>query len=53
MSDAEIPQRIMGCKPERRRSVGQPKLLWMDGVVENLRKLEIKSWGRVARDRES
>jgi hypothetical protein len=51
MSDAEMPQRIMERKPVGRRSVGWPKLRWMDGVVEDLRKMGIKSWWRVARDK--
>jgi hypothetical protein len=32
----------MESKPEGRRSVGRPKLKWLDGVLEDLRKLEVK-----------
>jgi hypothetical protein len=51
MSYAETPRRIKECKPER-RSAGHHKLRRMDGVAEDLRKLGIRSWWRVARDRE-
>jgi hypothetical protein len=53
MNRSEMPKRIMNCKPEGRRAVRQPKLRWMDGVVEELRKLGVKSWWTAARDRES
>jgi len=53
MSSNDMPRRIMESKPEGRRSVGRPKLRWMDGVLEDLRKLGVKSWWMVAKDRES
>jgi hypothetical protein len=53
MSDNEMPRRIMECKPEGRRSVGQPRLRWKDGVEDDLRKLKVKNWWMVTKDRES
>jgi hypothetical protein len=50
MDRSEMPKRIMDCKPEG-RAVGQPKLQWMDGVMEDLRNLGVKSWWMVARNR--
>jgi hypothetical protein len=38
MKTAEIPRKLMEWKPEGRRSVGLPRLRWMDGVHEDLRK---------------
>jgi hypothetical protein len=43
MSDAEMPQGTIECKPEG-RSVGRHKVRWIDDVIEDLRKLGIKSW---------
>ena len=51
MDNNEIPKRVMRHKPEG-RSVGRPKLHWMDGMIEDLRKLGV-SWWTVARNRES
>jgi hypothetical protein len=53
MSYNEMPRRIMECKPEDRRSVGRPRLRWKDGLEDDLRKLEVKNWWMVAKDRES
>lgn len=33
--------------------MGRPKRRWMDGVVEDLRKMGIQRWWMTARDRES
>ena len=43
----------MGNKFEGKRSIGGPRLGWMDGVLEDLWKLRIKGWWLVARDREA
>ena len=53
MAEHEIPKKIMGNKFEGKRSVGRPRLRWMDGVLEDLRKLRIKGWWLVAWDREA
>jgi hypothetical protein len=42
----------MECKLEGRRSVGRPRLRWKDGVEDHLRKLNVKNWWTVAKDRE-
>ena len=44
MGNNEIPRRIMDFRLKGRRTVGRPKLRWIDGVVEDLRKLGIQRW---------
>ena len=44
MDNNKIPKRVMRYKPEGRRIVVRPKLRWMDGVIEDLRKLGVRSW---------
>ena len=34
------------------RRIGRPKSRWMDGVLEDIRRLEIINWWMVARKRE-
>jgi hypothetical protein len=43
----------MQSNPEGRRSIGRPKHRWIDGMLEDLRKLGVKSWWMVAKDRGS
>ena len=43
-AEHEIPKKIMGNKFEGKRNVGRPRLRWMDGVLEDLRKLRINSY---------
>jgi hypothetical protein len=51
--DERQPKRIVECKPEGRRSIGRPRLRWKNGVEDDLRKLKVKNWWTVAKDRES
>ena len=39
-------------KPEGRRRVGRPNLRWMDGVVKDAERLEVKNWWIKAKDRD-
>jgi hypothetical protein len=39
-------------KPEGRRSVGRPKMRWLDDVEEDLRKMRITDWRGKARGRD-
>jgi hypothetical protein len=39
-------------KPEGRRSVGRPKMRWLDDVEEDLRKMTIGGWRGKARRRD-
>jgi hypothetical protein len=53
MKSTEIPRKLMEWKPEGRRSVRRPRLRWMDGVEDDLRKMKVKKWWLAARNRES
>jgi hypothetical protein len=44
MSGDDILRRIIDCKPERRRITGKPKLRWIDGILEDTKKLGVKNW---------
>ncbi|KAJ4451936.1 hypothetical protein ANN_03417 [Periplaneta americana] len=50
MTEHEITKKVMENKFEGRRGVGRSKLRWMDGVLEDLRRLRIKGWWLVARE---
>jgi hypothetical protein len=41
LSDEDILNRIMACKPEGRRRIERPKLRWTDGVLEDIKKLGV------------
>ena len=53
MSKEHILRRIMDCKPEERRRTGRPKLRWVNGVLEDIKKLGAKNWWRVSRNGEA
>ena len=53
MSDEDILKRIMDCKPEGRKRTGRPKLRWIKGVLEKIKKLGVKNWWTAARNREA
>jgi hypothetical protein len=38
-------------KPEGRRRVGRPNLRWMDGVMRDAERLEVRNWRSKAKDR--
>jgi hypothetical protein len=39
-------------KPEGRRRVGRPNFRWMDGVVRDAERLEVRNWKNKAKDRD-
>jgi hypothetical protein len=50
MSNERTLKKIFNTKPEG--SVGRPKLLWEDGVVQDTRIIGVDSWKKVALDRD-
>jgi hypothetical protein len=52
MNDNRTLKKIFNTKPDGARSVGRPKLRWEDGVVQDVRILGVKNWGKVALNRD-
>jgi hypothetical protein len=38
-------------KPIGRRSLGRPRLRWLDDVCDNLKVLKVRNWKELAKDR--
>ena len=53
MNDSEMVKRISEYKPDGRRRVGRPKFRWMDGIIEDVKRLKITNWWMAARNREA
>jgi hypothetical protein len=52
MSEDRVIKKLYMSKPEGRRSVGRPKVRWLDDVEEGLRKMRITGWRRKSRRRD-
>jgi hypothetical protein len=52
MSEDRVIKKLYTSKPEGRRSVGRPKMRWLDDVEEDLRKMRIGGWRGMARRRD-
>jgi hypothetical protein len=52
MSEDRVIKKLYMSKPEGRRSVGRPKMRWLDDVQEDLRKMIIGGWRGRARRRD-
>jgi hypothetical protein len=44
MSEDRVIKKLYMSKPEESRSVGRPKMRWLDNVEEDLRKMKISGW---------
>ena len=53
MADSEIPKKILEYKVEGRRRVGRPRLRWEDCITRDIKKLGVRNWWTVAKDRDS
>ena len=53
MNDSEMVKRISEYKPDGRRRGGRPKFRWMDGIIEDVKRLKIINWWMAARNREA
>jgi hypothetical protein len=51
MSEDRVIKKLYMSKPEG-RSVGRPKMRWLDDVEDDLRKMRITGWRRKARRRD-
>ena len=52
MEEDNPTKKLTLLKPEGSRRIGRPKLRWMDGVEEDLRKIGVRAWRRRALDRD-
>jgi len=52
MNNDRTIKKIFNAKPDGVRRDGRPKLLWEDGVDQDMRLLEVKNWTRVALNRD-
>jgi hypothetical protein len=52
MSVDRVIKKLYMSKPEGKRSVGRPKVRWLDDVEEDLRKMRISGWRGKARRRD-
>jgi hypothetical protein len=46
MSEDRVIKKLYMSKPEGRRSVGRPKMRWLDNMEEDLTKMRIGGWRR-------
>jgi hypothetical protein len=52
MPEDRVIKKLYMSKPEESRSVGRPKMRWLDDVEEDLRKMRISGWRGKARKRD-
>ena len=52
MNNDRTLEEIFSTKPDGVRRAEIPKLRWEDGVVQDMRTLEVESWKKVALDRD-
>jgi hypothetical protein len=53
MEKTRNTRKITEWKPYKTRTVGRPRLRWMDQVEEDLRKMKIANWRKKMEDRQA
>ena len=53
MAEDNIVQKIKRWKPMSKRPIGRPKTRWEDGVLEDIKSINIRNWKKVAQYRDS
>jgi hypothetical protein len=53
MHTSRIVKRIFEWKPRGRRSLGRPRLRWLDDVCDDLKVLKVRNWKELATDRKA
>ena len=53
MAEDNIAQKISRWKPMSKRPIGRPKTRWEDGVLEDMKSINIGNWKKVVQERES
>jgi len=51
MDQARPTRKLLDWRPVRNRPVGRPRQRWQEDVVEDLKKLKVKNWKEIAKDR--
>jgi len=51
MDQARPTGELLDWKPMETRQVGRPRQRWQEDVMEDLKKLKVKNWKEVAKDR--
>jgi hypothetical protein len=52
MDDSRTLKEIFNTKLDGVRKVGRPKMLWKDGIDQDMRILEVNKWKKVALERD-
>jgi hypothetical protein len=50
MESSRVPQKILHGRPEGKRSIGRPRLRWLDDDVNHLRNMGVRQWTKKAED---
>jgi len=53
MAEDNIVQKIKRWKPMTKRPIGRPKTRWEDDVLEDVKKMKVRVWKKVAQNRDS
>jgi hypothetical protein len=53
MDQTRPARRLLDWKPMRTRPVGRPRQRWQEDVMEDLKKLKIKNWKEMVKDRKT
>ena len=53
MAEDNIVQKVKRWKPMSKRPIGRPKTRWEDGVLEDIKSINIGNWKKVAQNRDS
>jgi len=52
MAEDNTVQKIKRWKPMSKRPIGRPKTRWEDDVLEGIKSINIRSWKKVAQNRD-
>jgi hypothetical protein len=53
MDTSRIAKRILDWKPMGSRSLGRPRMRWLDGVCDDLKAMKVRNWKELVMDRKA
>ena len=53
MAEDSNVQKIKRWKPISKRPIGRPKTRWEDGVLEDIKSMNVRNWKKVTQNRDS